>query len=95
MRIQIDKLRVAPRRLAALIVLCSIASTLWIGAPSWLERVPLLPDADWSWWLVAYGLVIPWGVGWVTLAFMEWRIARDDVRVARQQPQPERAEVVR
>lgn len=91
---QIDRLRIGRRRLAGLAVLCSLGSTLWIGSPGWLAALPVLPDADLSWRLVGYGLLVPWSTGLTTLAFMEWRIARDDVRVARQQPRPERTEVL-
>lgn len=80
---QFDRLRIGRKRLAGLVGLCSLASTLWIGSPGWVAAIPLLPDADLSWRLVAYGLLIPWSPGLITLAFMEWRIARDLVRPRR------------
>lgn len=75
--VQFDRLWIGRRRLAGMAVLCALASTLWIGSPGWLERVPLLPDAELSWRLVAAGLLVPWSTGLITLAFMEWRIVRD------------------
>lgn len=69
--------RVGRRRLVALVVLCTLASTLWIGSPGWISAIPLLPAAVLSWRLIGYGLIIPWGVGWVTLLLMERRIADD------------------
>jgi len=77
--------RVGLKRLAATAALCTTATSLWIAAPAYL------PFADVSAKLVAAGVVVPWGVGWVTLLLMERRIA-DDLSPA-DEPAAERDQV--
>lgn len=89
MRITIELPRVGRKRLIGTVVLCSLATTLWIAAPLYVEEIPLVPDADLTVWLVLWGVLVPWSVGAVALLWMEWRITRDLGRV-RWTPEPER-----
>lgn len=51
------------------------ASSLWMCAIT-------LPGSEPSALLIAVGVLAPWAVSLPTLALMEYRIARDDVRVS-------------
>jgi EamA domain-containing membrane protein RarD len=75
--VSIELPRVGRKRLICTAVLSATASALWIAAPVYGGRLPLLPDADLTVWLVLWGVLIPLGVGMVTLLWMEWRIARE------------------
>jgi arginine exporter protein ArgO len=88
MRIENPFPRIARLRLVGTAVLCVLADILWYAAAAFG-----LAGMSPSWRILVAGIIPP-AVGWTTLLAMEWRIARDDVRVARQQPQPERSEVL-
>jgi hypothetical protein len=77
--------KVGRKRLICTIVLSSVATVLWIAAPSVLPLIApwQLPFATVTWMHVVEGIAIPFGVGWVTLLLMEERIV-DERRVAAQ-----------
>lgn len=71
MKITIEFPQVGRRRLVGTGALCSAATTLWIAAPAYL------PFAVVSLQHVVVGVLVPFGVGWVTLLLMERRIVRE------------------
>lgn len=76
-RFDIQLPRVGRKRLITTSVMTSTASALWLSAPLWVDRIPLLPDADLSLPLVASGILLPAWIGFSTLLLAEQRI-RDE-----------------
>ena len=85
--------QVGRTRALATAALSSTASGRWIGAPIYLPRLPLVPDADLSGLTILAGIAIPAAVGFVTLVLMERRILRD-VKPAERRNQSTPAEVM-
>lgn len=83
MKLSIELPRVGRKRLLLTGILSATASTLWIVAPVYLPRLPLVPDADLTVWLVLWGVLVPSGVGAVALLWMEALISADRAAVER------------
>jgi hypothetical protein len=82
-KVEISMPKVGRRRLIGTTALAATGSTLWI----WAATQQCAPDT--VWFHVLFGVAIPFGMGWVTLLFMERRIARDLRTVTRRvQPEP-------
>jgi hypothetical protein len=79
-------LKFGRKRLIGAGALCTSASALWIAPAA------VLPYAQLSPMLVFVGVVVPFGVGALTLSLMEQRIERDLQPVSRR-PVPEREKV--
>lgn len=85
----LPKPQVSTARMVTTTSLASTFSTLWIASPA------LLPFADVSAKLAVSGLLIPFGVGYVSLLLAEWRAGRDLTARARQQLVDDVAEAAR
>ena len=85
--------QVGRTRALAAASLSTTASGLWIGAPVYLPRLPLVPDAELSALTILAGISIPAAVAFVTLLLMERRILRD-LKPAERAERPEPAEVM-
>lgn len=78
--IRLELPAVGRRRMAFVLITCSLATTLFLYAAAFG------PWASLSRQIVVAGVVGPWGIGWVTLLLMERKILRDHARVARNRP---------